>query len=50
MREYDENHAYEEVREDFIKEYKAQLERRLTLRIPSDIAFWKSASVIPLPP
>ena len=28
MREYDENHAYEEVREDFIKEYKAQLERR----------------------
>lgn len=27
MREYDENHAYEEVREDFIKEYKAQLER-----------------------
>lgn len=28
MREYNENQAYEEVRDDFIKEYKAQLERR----------------------
>lgn len=28
MREYDENQAYEEVRDDFLSEYKAQLERR----------------------
>ena len=28
MREYDENQAYEEVRDDFLSEYKAQLEHR----------------------